>query len=734
VITPTVWVAPTSQGTGDGSTAANAKAITSIVGTLSPGAIVGVRADLGIYNVATISPVVSGTAGSPIKWVGVDSTGKRLQAVFTTGRWPYRKETHDPEEVIMVNTISSTNTGKNAFSIGVSYATFEDFFFQDVGICFNIQNTANPSNLIFTRCHGQNVQRFIEHTTTNGHTNTTVTDHRFFGFSKVLIRMRGTSSGCAVSNFYWDSQRQDNDNWASGFMLDQTSGSMTFTDGAILNCHNNQGTDYWNADGGSSEETNGPITLTRVSSQGHTDGGIDCKNQSTTLTDCTFGDNKRLIKLWGGSTTNGGRHYIIRPVWSSAPHRRGGTGGAVVLDVESGTTDRLGALNAPEIYWEDADLRGLAGTNAGTGILHVGQGIGIQKTGVTFKLVNCQHDSALLEFEAGASLSDVRLMIADVPKASIPTSAIVCTSPTISVSSGSTNLVTFTTDRDASYGGVLVRGISGTGAASFTLPDYPNKRWQQGVYPTAPLTNSSYSITLLVEDIIGTQTNVNVTVNTVAVADQRVFDVSFRGANNSQTATDSSPHTHSLTWGTNAKITTTIDALGRLHVPFTANGTGTGKVTSADSADWIITSSGAATVIVEGVRLDTAATGLTQFIFGQFYSSAVGQSWRIYVNATGQVCFDLYRTSSALSFTLTDPTARSNGVDFDVKVTRTFFSGASYRWDLWVNGSIVATATSSDSASDAAVSLAIGASSSSQNYMAGYITRTAIYLGTATGT
>jgi hypothetical protein len=720
-VVPTVWAAPTAQGTGDGSSAGNAKAISSIPGTLVPGDIVGVRADLGTYNLSTISLTSSGVAGNPIKWIGVNAAGRRTLAKFTAGRWPYRKQTHDVEEVIMVFTISPTNTGGNVFGIGnISYVTFEDLAFEDVGICFNVGSTlSNPSNLTFNRMYIHNCQRFLEHGTTNGHNNFLIDTMVARGFSKVLIRHRGTGTNLTTNNIDADSERQDNDNWASLVMMDQNSIGWTGNNVTARNCHNNQGNDYWNADGSSTEEVNDNIVLTNYVSTGHTDGGIDSKAYHDTYTDCYFGDNKRNIKLWRGKKT------IIRPTFGK-PFKRGGTGSAVMFDIESGTTANT-AVPSPEIYVEDADLRVDAW---GVTCFQIGAGIGIQTTGVCIKLVNCQTDT-LFNFESPSSLTDVRLMRADVPKSSIPTTAISATT-SISIASSSTGFIPIATDRDASYGGVLVRSITGADAASFTLPDYPlSIRFLQGVFPVTGLAAGTYHITLLLEDIIGTQTSVDFTI-TAAAVDQRVFDVTFTGANNSQTATDVSPHAHALTWGTNAKIMTTIDPAGRLRIPFTANGTGTGKVSSPDSPDWQLTSLGEYTVIASGVNLDTAATGIVQHIFGQL--GTTNQSvWRIYVDATGHVCFDSYNSSGNLSFTLADTTARTNATDFDVKVTRES-SGGSYLVKLYVNGTMVASTTTTNSMKDGTNSLGIGANGVSNSYMAGYIKRVAIYLGTHLGT
>lgn len=720
-----------ASGTGDGSSLANAAAfanLPALVAAAAPDTVIGLyNADVFTAQAALLTGS-GGTVGHPIVITGIDTNFNPALVTIqgTRNSWTLPA---DPE---VVTDVSAWGTGADVFKLKASNITFRYINHVRCGCCFDFNHTSLVSNITIEDCQFYNIRSYVDHNNVSSLnaaevSNVAIRRITGVGISKKTIRARGKDASnyahnWAISYVSVNSGRQDGDNFSAGLVLEGFAQDVTCDNCAFTNFHDSEGNNqaqYWNADGSSSEETNPGLVFTNYVATGNTDAGIDLKTAATIIGGA-IGDNKRNMKFWSGSISG---KYHVEGVALGVPNKRGGTGGACHINLNHGGVQTLPV----EVRCKTMDLRvadkGWTGNEVSS--------IDSAQAG-WLKYINCQRDAAPA---ISPTIPDVRFSIA----AADPIGSITLNSSSANMTEGTFSSIAITTNRDASYGGVVIRSITGAAASLFQIDGVFG--YAQSISPASPIAYTgtgadAKSIILNVEDISGNTAALSFTVNIQQdTTDHRVLDVTFTGANNAQTATDASPAAHTITYGANAKISTTGDAAGRLRINFTANGTGTGRITSADSPDWVLTDQGPFTVLAIGVQMDVAATALKQTILAQNNNTSSANAFRLGFDATGHPEF-LLQDSSGTIFTLSDPTARTDATSYDLKVTREFLTPgapATYRWKLWVNGAVVATVDNTNICVDVAATLAIGATSASRDYMAGYIKRIAIFKGTATG-
>lgn len=326
-VMPDIWLAGSDHGTGDGSSAANARSIftafQSSAITLNPGDRVGIIADLGPINLngstGTLAFDQAGTLGNEIVVTGVASDGRPMPVRIEGQRYPYPVPRDTEQVIFVVNDATAAPEGRTFmfFSTATHDVVFENIFFQNVLVGFNFFNAGTYNRYTFNKIYARNFQRVIECNTTCNMVGFRMNDWIALGYSKQTLRIRGGSNDIIVTNVYCDSQRQDDDIFAVGVQLDGTAHDVHFVDCHFLNSHQAlYPENYANADGISSELGNYDITETRCVHAGSTDGGSDHKARDFISTDDTFTDNKRNIRVWGRAT-------FIRP-FVGIPHDRTG--------------------------------------------------------------------------------------------------------------------------------------------------------------------------------------------------------------------------------------------------------------------------------------------------------------------------------------------------------------------------------------------------------------------------
>ena len=290
-----VRIARAAAGSADGSSWDNAaplSALNTMIGKAAlTGAEVWVRADAGTYALPTSTMTISrgGTATRAVTVRGVDADGNSMKAVFVGDRanpW----------------TMGSPGGVAEHFwlNAGASNLVFKSIEFRNAGTCIRLRQP--NSNLTFEDIDGNNIRRLIQNNASSGQTASinglTIRRCNGNGYSKQFVIVRYDSANVLIEDCHADAQKQDGDNFACGFQIDDTAHDVVFRRCISENNYNNNGSAYWNSDGFSGERGNYRLTLEDCVARYNTDGGYDFKSQIT-LTRCLGVENKRNFRMWG---------------------------------------------------------------------------------------------------------------------------------------------------------------------------------------------------------------------------------------------------------------------------------------------------------------------------------------------------------------------------------------------------------------------------------------------------
>lgn len=356
------YIKPTGTGTQDGSTLANAAPISSLntlIGSVGPGGIINIVADLGDYA-STFVSITNGGGPSTGKITirGVDSSLNPMKAVLKSSRTTFTDPTPGTP-----TSVSAWSTGSEMIRLGTgaNNLIFQDIYGQDAGAFISVNSSIHGVEL--QSCQGRNVRRFFEMGTGLCVSSITIANTSVFGFSKQCVRMRGTSHNWTVDTCVFDSAWQNGDNFAVGFQMDEFAHDVTVTNCTMKNAYDSTNL-FFNGDGFSAEITNYNITITGGEYSGNTDAGIDIKAKAGTavsITGVLSKDNKNNIKLWGNNAT-GTAIFTLSGIVSREPYKRGGIGSPNHIDAANGAnvivtgasefhdTDPTGALYVMENY------------------------------------------------------------------------------------------------------------------------------------------------------------------------------------------------------------------------------------------------------------------------------------------------------------------------------------------------------------------------------------------------
>ncbi|UXN69898.1 hypothetical protein N8A98_22265 [Devosia neptuniae] len=320
------YIAPTAQGSGDGTSWANAAALTSIntmIAEAGPGGTVAIASHLGDYaQTAPITLSAAGAAGNRVLITGMDGDGNPAQAKIVGNRTAWVAPVSEP--VVPLDT--SGYGGNTSFSAaaGISYLDFKNLRFERLGRIIDWSGIA-ATGFLFEDCEGFNVRDGFYTSITSAVTNLTLRRVTGEGFSKKFVRFHGDCSGWTIEDFSFDSRWQDKDNFAVGIECQHNAHGLIVRRGSAGNAHSTL-TTYFNGDGMSSERTNYDILVEDATFYGCTDGGLDLKSERTIVRRVTANGNKRNFRVWGGviDNQNYGGPILLEDCVSIAPHGRGG--------------------------------------------------------------------------------------------------------------------------------------------------------------------------------------------------------------------------------------------------------------------------------------------------------------------------------------------------------------------------------------------------------------------------
>ncbi len=316
-----LFVAPAAQGTGDGSSSANAAAIDDLddlIAAAGPGGIIEVIQSGGDYS--TPSPIFIRNGGEPGDPVTIRGPLTGIRPTFVGDR----TDPYSP----------GGNPGKPLFRLeqGADHLRFANLHCAHVGNgCFLVN--APVVDLTIASVTAENVQRFFETGTAENGKNSTVSGLEISqvtveGFSKGAIRLGHDTSDVVISDVAGDSLSQDGDNFAIGVHLVDTVHNVLLERVTMKNALDTLHP-YWNGDGFAAEVHVYDITMIDTTASGNSDAGYDIKASNVEMSGVTAHDNKRNYRF-------SGQVIVLEDCVGTAPNRRGGTGTQVQVHASGG--------------------------------------------------------------------------------------------------------------------------------------------------------------------------------------------------------------------------------------------------------------------------------------------------------------------------------------------------------------------------------------------------------------
>jgi hypothetical protein len=308
----TRWLAPTTQGTGDGLSSANAAAITTLesaITAVGPGGVIELRSDLGPYvtisNYAQIN--TGGTPGQPVVIRG-PRPGDGAKAVIQGDRT-------DPW------VFGAGNVGDEIWQLGVgadhqiwAYLTLENAL-------MGWQIMDDLDGLVFTEMTTDNCQRLLDTNVADPATasvhNMVVSNIVSMRCTKGFARLQFDSHHVEFRNIVADGLGVDGDAFFMGIQCVDTVHDIKFFNVIMRNGYDSNGVNYWNADGFVGEADTHHLTFYDCIASGMTDGGWDLKSDHVYMERCFAHDNKRNYRFWGADTV------LVNCVGSHPNHRSG---------------------------------------------------------------------------------------------------------------------------------------------------------------------------------------------------------------------------------------------------------------------------------------------------------------------------------------------------------------------------------------------------------------------------
>lgn len=322
----TRYIAPTVQGTGDGTSWANAAALADIntmIGQAGANGTVAIASHLGDYSQTTTIPLsAAGAPGYFVTITGMNGSGNPSEAKIVGNRTAWASPASEPA----VPLDTSGYGGNTLFSAvaGVGHLAFKNLRIERVGRIIDFSGVT-ASGFLFEDIEGFNVRDGFYTSATSVVSNVTIRRVNGVGYSKKFVRFHGECSNWVIEDFDFDSRWQDRDQFAVGIECQHNAHGLIVRRGQAGNCHSTTGT-YFNGDGMSSERTNRGIFVADATFFGCTDGGLDLKSEDTLVLRAVSRDNKRNYRIWGGVEGGAGYTGPIQMVdcISEAPHGRGG--------------------------------------------------------------------------------------------------------------------------------------------------------------------------------------------------------------------------------------------------------------------------------------------------------------------------------------------------------------------------------------------------------------------------
>jgi hypothetical protein len=616
----TLFVAPTAAGLRNGSSFANAIALTSLPSALAAmGAdgVVNLLADAGSYTITSALNInKGGTSGHPLIIRGVDSSLAPMKARIVGSRtnWtlPANPETS--------TSVSSWTTGNDIFNMltGSDHILFRHIYFQNVARCFD----CNSVPLDDITCEDIEFYNAQEGFYTNASTITNVTLRRWkgTGYSKRAIRCFADSHDWLIEDVEFNSGRQDRDDFAGAIILNDTAHDIVargFIEGGIysgiLENHHDSSGSYWNGDSLGTERGNHDVLFENFICRGNTDGGVDSKGTNVTFRNVTCVDNKKNFRMWGATG------MVMENCTSTDPFKRGGSSSTAHVHIIAGENDPVTDALSPDMTVKECTFNG--GGAAWSMIAPNTFNAILREIGNTF---NSASNNALT--------FNSRKLHGEVGDVTAPVIGTLTAYDTFNRKQFSQTL---TADKDVSW--AIVGGadqavfdiVDSTGhvCKSGTILRMDKKSWT-GV-------DDAFSVEIQAKDANGNTANKTVTVTVLEAFPPSTFLCNFEGPNDSTTSLVDESGGKTISFSSGAKLTTTTPLAGTSSLLLTG---GTQRCNISDHDDFYFATG---PMTMKALIRPTAlpALGAVGGIMSQVNSSTDQRSFRFSITNLGALDF-----------------------------------------------------------------------------------------------
>lgn len=626
-----IFIAPVASGNKDGTSFDNALAITSMssaINQLPVGGTCYLRADAGDYN--TTSGIAINRGDITIRGVDVNLNPMKARIFGTRTAWTLPV---NPEQV---TSVSSWTVGSSGFLLnnGCNNVTFRDLYLSRMGNVFDADR-AHLTNITLEDIELYNFRDgwFMNNFQTTG---LTIRRLKSTGFSKRTIRLFNNTSQVLIEDIEMNSGRQDRDDFAGciaindtahdivirGFIADSNGNNIGTYSGILENCHDTNGTNYWNADGISTERDNDNILIENVICRGHTDGGIDTKGTNVIMRNVHCYDNKKNFRLWGYTG------MVMENCISENPFKRGGNSSTSHVFI-------VGAGTRTELLAPDLTVRNCV-FNDDTA--HAVWNISEDNE---FNVLLREYGNT---FNGGAinnGLVQNCLKISGTPGDTTPPTILTANSNVFNNKAYNTVL---TANKDVSW-----RIVGGVDQAHFSLVDSGNVanpcattlKLKKAYIPGG---DNDYVVTIEAKDANSNINTKTLTITVLEALPPMTFHSTFEGANNQTTPITDLAGGKSITFSSGALLTTSGALSGTTSLLLAG---GNDRSETANHTDFNITGEFSFEALIRASSIPQ-----TGAIISKWSTSDDQRSWRFGITSTGALDFFWSTNGTQVSGTL----------------------------------------------------------------------------------
>lgn len=346
---PSYFFAPSAQGSGNGSTPANAAVYTQMPTFVAahPNSFMRLRADLGEYDHAGTLAFTSG-----------DFTLNSYHPTDPTAKAIIRGDRANPYTAGAAN-------GVHGLAIGADNIAIRNIDFRDLQ--YAIYSTLGLNGLTIEDCAGENVYRFFEGTTSRSHSNVYLRRNSVVGIERQFCRFGGGLHTFAIEDNFVDVDFVEDESFPSPIQLGGGSNGTGLSNGALRgniskNVHFEIPGGYWNGDNFEIDDnglvSGSPQEILFEDCEGDyaTDANFDFKGvgaegvgYSVKLLNCRGKNAKRGVKIFGGP-------HVLEGHVSEQLVNHGGTGNTnhygVYRDGSVATFNNCSADNSGNVVFQ----------------------------------------------------------------------------------------------------------------------------------------------------------------------------------------------------------------------------------------------------------------------------------------------------------------------------------------------------------------------------------------------